>query len=130
MTDNIVYGGTNQELTHLNVLTGTPVVNNNKYINHYYSTPFQIDWGTHYNLANWRTTTGQDADSTLDSTALPAGHSEKLLTNPTATAKRYYLNNASDVINDVTKAEISGTYVDVPAWGSMIVTGVDVELIQ
>ena len=129
MTDNVVYGGTNQELAHLNTITGTPVVNNNKYINHYYSTPFQIDWGTHYNLTDWRTTTGQDADSTLDSTALSAGHTEKLLTNPTATAKRYYLNNASQVINDVTKDEISGTYIDVPAWGSIIVTGLNVDCI-
>lgn len=43
MNNNIVYGVANQELVHLNTLSGTPVINNNTYINHYMSNPFQLN---------------------------------------------------------------------------------------
>lgn len=122
LTDNIVYGLLGQEVIHLNILTGTPVINNNKYINKYTSNPFELDWTNHFTFENWKATTGHDADSTFDNTALPSGYSQKLLVNPTSVVKTFYLNYATDVKNAVTGTDILEDFT-VPAYSSMIVTG-------
>lgn len=128
LNNNIVYGLTGQEVIHLNILTGTPVINSNKYINKYTANPFELNWTTYYTFANWKSTTGHDALSTFDNTALTSGYSEKLVVNPTGSTKTFYLNYATNCTNVVTGASLSGTFT-VPAYSSIIVTGIGVSSI-
>jgi parallel beta-helix repeat protein len=108
MSNNIVYGILNQELTHLNAVTGSPTINNNTYINHYTASCFQLNFGTHYTFTNWKSTTAHDASSTFDGSALGVGETEELFYNPTKEEKVFYLGG--DVYRDITGTQVTGTF--------------------
>ncbi len=124
ITNNIVYGLSGQEMIHLNVLTGTPVINYNTYISPYMSNPFELNWTNHYTFINWKSKTGHDGSSTFNNTALPTGYSEMLITNPTNATTIFNLNGATSVKNAVTGASLTGSF-SVAAYSSVIVTGVN-----
>ena len=71
----------------------TAVYDNNTYVDHYNNGIFN-NQGTDYNFASWKTSTGQDASSTVDVTALGAGEVEELFYNDTKSTKNITLTGS------------------------------------
>lgn len=87
-------------------------MNNNTYIDRKNATPFQNSTGGFYwNFADWKSQTGYDASSTLTTTALGANESEAIVYNTTKSAKTFYLNNATNVADNVTGTAITANFV-------------------
>ena len=59
---------------------------------------------------------------------MPTNQGDNLLVNPTANSKRYYLNNATNIINDVTSNSITN-YVDLAGYTSLIIKGLNVDCV-
>lgn len=128
VTNNLVYGKTDQRLQHDNGMTVSPTINSNNYINHYTSNPFRVDDATSYTFANWQSTTGYDASSTMNSTTLTTNYTDKMIVNTEKVLKKYYLNHATNVLNEATSASITADFY-LSAHTGIIVTGLNVDCI-
>ena len=78
--------------------SGNVTIDNNTYVNHYNSSGiFRINETTKSNFETWKTTTGQDAASTIDITTLAAGESEQIFYNDTKLKQTVNLDRKSVV---------------------------------
>lgn len=80
------------------------IYNNNTYISHYETDDVFVNIET---FAKWKSITGQDANSTFDSSRLAEGEIEELFYNDTKQTKS--INLGSAVYKDITGKQVSGT---------------------
>ena len=114
-----------------NIATMVTTWDNNTYVDRHHTSDklFQDPSVAKYTFANWKIATGIDASSTLTQTALNANETEEIFYNSTKLAQTYYLNNASNVLNDVTGASVTTSFALQP-FTSVILRGLDLNYIS
>lgn len=95
----------------------TAVYDRNTYIHHYNITPFRPG-ATQINFASWKSTTGQDASSTMDASTFTT-EKDTIIANPSLAIKKIYRNDA--VIYNYAGTLITADSVTIPNYGSMII---------
>jgi hypothetical protein len=139
--DNIFYAlGSKQYDNSIQILVAERLTNfshrydRNTYVNHYNNNDIFLktkEWAEpsidSYNFVEWKRETGQDANSTIDISPLPKGHSEKLLYNDTKQTKTYNVGNS--IFTDVFGKKITGTFKLEP-FTSIILIGKDFDKIN
>ncbi len=99
----------NQILTRSHNKAVNVVFNNNTYIHYYNNSQIfkrsSMPETAYYDFNGWKTTTGQDSNSTFVSKRLLAGDTEKLFYNDTKQTKTFHLGNAvyRDIYGKVVK---------------------------
>ena len=81
--------------------------NSNKYINHYNSSEIFRNESVSYNFADWKSSSGQDANSTIDLTPLQSGEKEELFYNDTKQVKT--INLGTSVYKDINGKQVTGS---------------------
>jgi hypothetical protein len=110
------------------IFNGNLKLDSNLYINHYNnSSIYKFGENSNLNFTNWKALTRQDANSTIDISPLPKGHSEKLLYNDTKQTKTYNVGNS--IFTDVFGKKITGTFKLEP-FTSIILIGKDFDKIN
>ena len=103
---------------------------NNTYIDHYAVDDRFFDWdGDAYfsSLASWQAASGQDQQSTFDSTSLPAGYKEKLFYNDALTTRT--INLDSIIYEDLQGNQVTGSLTLEPFTSRLLIdTGQTVDL--
>lgn len=132
---NLVYsvGVSNRSVRYYEDTYTEVVFDFNKYINRVSSVSnfnFYINGGTDEYLpfATWKTTTGKDGNSVFEGTALSTGYTTRLLTNPSNESVTYYLNNASNIINEEDGSEINTNIIIAP-YSSIIISGLNIDCV-
>ena len=95
------------------------ISDSNTYINHYNSEKiFVYDMTLNY-YSDWKSTTGQDANSTFDGTALAVGETEKLFYNDTKKTKTFNLGNS--VFRDIYGKVLKDTFTLQPFTSKILI---------
>lgn len=129
ITDNIVSSWESGNLITTGFLEAVPTINNNTYSYSGVDGRFRNNDSDYYTFATWKSTFGYDASSTLRGVVPTTNHTKVMIANTTNATKTYYLNTATSVINDITGVSITSDFT-IPAYGSIIVSGLNVEAIQ
>jgi hypothetical protein len=133
ITNNIVYMTTNKDDYEPRSLFSRVGSYNtkfdyNKYFNPTVSESTQVfRQSTYMTFAQWKTATGQDANSTFNSTPLAAGETVELVYNASKIAKKYSLNDA--VVKDLDGNTIASSFTLQP-FTSVIITGKNLDQIS
>lgn len=135
VTGNIFYapatapapGGTWDNPQCVEDISSDAVYSNNKYIGHYHQANGLFrKQHEDYDFSGWVTQKGTDTGSTVDVSALPVGHSERMLYNETKVEKTFSLNGAT--VYDVDGNLL--TEITLQPFTGEIVTGTGLELID
>lgn len=104
---------------------GASTINDNKYVSPY--SEDRVFWN-YTDFAAWKAATGQDGNSTYNGTDMPASYTERVIYNDTKTAKTFYLNNSTNVVDAFTGSTITGNFILQPfTW--VTVQGLNVDCI-
>jgi len=127
---NYVYGLSGQligQRVNSDPVVTTTAVDSNYYVNHYATLNFNVDWTGSKNWSFWKTSTGFDAHTSYDTTALGSSIDEKFIVNATAAPVTWYKNNSEYLVDAFTGDSLDATFV-LPAYSSKIVTGKNIGL--
>ncbi len=105
--------------------SATPIYDRNEYYHSYATLVFRQ--GSSMNFASWKTTTGQDANSVFDGTAMDSGETADVFYNNTKASKMFYLHGAT--AKDPDGTPISSDFVLQPFTGR-IIRGQNINLIS
>ncbi len=100
----------------------------NTYIDRYRTNVFRNTSGSFMNFTSWQTHVADEANSTFIGAALSANETETIVYNDSKVAKTFYLNNATNVANNVTGASITTSFVVQP-FTAVLVKGLNVDYI-
>lgn len=109
---------TNQQPRIIYEESASSDLNYNKYINHYRTSGIFMGAGDG-TFASWKSTTGQDANSTFDGSALKTGETEKLFYNDTKQDKTFDLG--SNTYRDIDGNSVTGKLTLKPFTGKILI---------
>jgi parallel beta-helix repeat protein len=113
----------NQLLSRVHNGADSVVFDNNTYVHHYNSSKTfrrtSMPEYAYYDFAGWKTATGQDANSTIDSSPMISGETEQLFYNDTKQTKTFELENF--IYKDIYGEKVIGTITLAPFTSKILI---------